>query len=200
VCFIQTSKFSEIWPTILIQFYAVLQQFKKSYIFTNWSFKHQYAVLMTKYHIPKWIKSSDSWQWSLHTSSAPICKYWMSGWNSTTCFISDVTMGRASGCEGHMELGYASTSRNARHLSCFKTNCNNTYSSLKASSLTQHLCVYSKKHRGLYYTEINILSTGLCENKMPHGYINKYRSNRYTHNNRRTVGNGVFCAVHAKAI
>jgi hypothetical protein len=32
------------------------------------------------------------------------------------------------------------------------------------------------------------------------GWVNKYRGNGYTRNNRRTAQSGVFCAVHADGI
>lgn len=56
------------------------------------------------------------------TSSAPICKYWISGWKVTICLIIDLTKGREPGFVGHIELGNVITSLSDFHSSCFKTN------------------------------------------------------------------------------
>lgn len=58
------------------------------------------------------------------TSSAPMCRYCMSGWKCTICRIRDFTKGNVLGLDGQMELGKCSTSLKDLHSLCFKTNWN----------------------------------------------------------------------------
>lgn len=58
------------------------------------------------------------------TSSAPMCKYCISGWKLTICRIKFFTKDNVLGLDGQIELGKCPTSLKDLHSSCFKTNCN----------------------------------------------------------------------------